>query len=78
MRGRKRLPDNKYFGDAQEKIESIKQKLKTAKQDGMDVKERQRLRNQVSAQQSRIKKKVEVLFLNKLIRERDDKLLGLE
>jgi len=44
----------------------------------MDVKERQRLRNQVSAQQSRIKKKVEVLFLNKLIRERDDKLLGLE
>ena len=48
-RGRKREKDCSYFQRAEEKIKEIKAKLKTAKQDGMDVKERQRLRNQVSA-----------------------------
>ena len=57
-----------------DKIDEIKKKLKTAKQDGMKVSERQRLRNQVSAQQSRIKKKQEVIHLNRLIRAKDDKL----
>jgi hypothetical protein len=42
----------------------------------MDVKERQRLRNQVSAQQSRIKKKEEVILLKKLIRDKDHNLKG--
>jgi hypothetical protein len=49
-RGRKRERDEEYFQRAQEKIEAIKERLKTAKKDGMCVKERQRLRNQVSAQ----------------------------
>ena len=40
----------------------------------MDVKERQKWRNTVSAQQSRIKKKEEVLHLNKIIIEKDEKL----
>lgn len=43
----------------------------------MDVKERQRLRNQVSAQQSRIKKKEEVIQLKKLIRNKNHCLDGL-
>jgi len=38
----------------------------------MDVKERQRLRNQVSAQQSRIKKKAEVIKLNKTLRKKNE------
>ena len=59
------------------KINEIKEKLKTAKMDGMDVKERQRLRNQVSAQQSRIKKKEEVIFLNELIKARDAKMVKM-
>lgn len=56
-RGRKKEKDCDYFSNAEKKIAEIKARLKTAKKDGMDVKERQRLRNQVSAQQSRIKKK---------------------
>jgi hypothetical protein len=39
-RGRKREKDIDYFKRAKDKISEIKQKLKTAKQDGMDVKER--------------------------------------
>ena len=43
----------------------------------MTVKERQRLRNQISAQQSRIRKKEEVIFLNKVTREKDEKFKQL-
>ena len=46
----------------------------------MDVKERQRLRNMVSAQQSLLKKHFEVRFLNKLVKDKDDnmkKLMGI-
>ena len=43
----------------------------------MTVKERQRLRNQISAQQSRIRKKEEVIFLNKITREKDEKFTQL-
>lgn len=49
-RGRKRERDDLYFTKAVTKIDEIKQKLKTAKQCNMSVKERQRLRNQISAQ----------------------------
>ena len=44
-RGRKRERDDKYFDKATSKIAEIKAKLKTAKKDGMSVRERQRLRN---------------------------------
>jgi hypothetical protein len=37
--------------------------LKRAKEDGLNVRQRQQLRNKVSAQQSRLKKKEEVLVL---------------
>ena len=41
------------------------------------VHNRQKMRNQVSALQSRIKKKEEVLFLNDLIKHKDDRVKQL-
>ena len=76
-RGRKREKNETYFQKADTKIAEIKEQLKTAKADGMDVKERQRLRNQVSAQQSRIKKKEEVIHLHTIIEKHDQKLKSL-
>ena len=73
-RGRKKEKDENYFKRAVEKIEELKEKLKNAKSTGMPVKERQRLRNQVSAQQSRIKKKEEVITLNNMIKDKDNKM----
>lgn len=68
-RGRKKVSDKQYFDDAKKKIKEIKDTLKTAKQDGKDAKERQRLRNQISAQQSRIKKKEETIQLQAELKE---------
>ena len=48
-RGRKRERDDLYFAKAQDRIIELRNILKTAKEDGLTVKERQRLRNQVSA-----------------------------
>ena len=48
-RGRKRERDDKYFDKATSKIAEIKELLRNAKKTGMPVKERQRLRNQISA-----------------------------
>ena len=39
----------------------------------MSLKERQQLRNQISAQMSRLKKKEESIFLHKVVREKDDR-----
>ena len=39
----------------------------------MTVTERQRLRNQISAQKSRLKKKEESIFLNKVVRLKDER-----
>lgn len=57
--------------DAIAKIKKFKAKLATAKQDGIDHKQRQKWRNIVSAQQSRMKKKQEVRYLQTLIQEKD-------
>jgi len=70
-RGRKRERDDVYFDVGYKKIAEIKAKLAKAKETGMAVTERQRLRNQISAQKSRLKKKEEVMFLNKKVREKD-------
>jgi hypothetical protein len=72
-RGRKRERDDLYFIKAYTKIQDLKNKLKTAKQDGMTVKERSRLRNLVSAQSSRIKKKEETMFLHQVVKQKDEK-----
>lgn len=63
-----------YVKHAQSKIDHFKQKLARAKENKIDVKERQRWRNVVSAQQSRLKKKFEVIFLHKLIKNKDQRL----
>lgn len=60
-----------------DKINDIKAKLKTAKKDGMPVKMRMKLRNQASAQMSRIKKKQEVQFLKHVYEEQQDKIKGI-
>ena len=44
-RGRKRERDDVYFVKALSKIQEIRVTLKTAKQDGLTVKQRQALRN---------------------------------
>lgn len=73
-RGRKREPWEKYKKDAEVKIADLRAKLACAKRDKMPVKERMKLRNQISAQQSRLKKKMEVFHLHKLIKDKDDKI----
>lgn len=73
-RGRKRERDDVYFVKAVNKIKEIREILKTAKKDGLTVKQRQKLRNQISAQQSRIKKKEEVMFLHRAVKEKDGKM----
>ena len=60
-----------YFKKAQQKIDELKTKLKTAKQDGIPVKEREKMRNQISAQTSRMRKKEEVMYFNKAVRDKD-------
>lgn len=49
-RGRNREKWEVYKFDAEKKIESLRSKLRTARQDKMPVHERMRLRNQISAQ----------------------------
>ena len=70
-RGRKREPDYMIIEHANEKISSIKEKLANAKEDGMSLIDRRRYRNQISAQQARIRRKEEQIFLNKSNREKD-------
>lgn len=72
-RGRKKENKDIYTMKAQEKIEDIKSQLKDAKRNGISVKERLRLRNLVSAQQSRLKKKEEIFTLNQMIISKDTK-----
>jgi predicted ribosome-associated RNA-binding protein Tma20 len=76
-RGRKRIQDDVYFRKAKKRIQKIKDRLKTAQRDGLSVKQRQTLRNQVSAQNSRLKKKEESIYLNMTVREKDRKMACL-
>ena len=70
-RGRKREAWSKYVENARNKIADCKKKLRTAKADGLTVKERVKLRNVASAQHSRLKKKAETRFLNLIISSKD-------
>ena len=79
-RGRKLENWREYKRNSCKKITNIMAKLKNAVQDGIDIKERQRLRNQAEALKSRVKKKMEVKYLHKLIagyKERNVILLDL-
>ena len=56
-RGRKEPELESYFEQGNKKIEELKEKLRTAKEDGIDPHQRQKWRNMISAQQSRQNKK---------------------
>ena len=43
----------------------------------MTLAQRQQIRNKISAQMSRLKKKEETIFLNKVVREKDDRYLKM-
>jgi len=62
-RGRKSEPIDVYVSKSNAKIEEERKKLLTAKQDGVDARGRQRMRNKISALQDRIKKKNLLIFL---------------
>lgn len=73
-RGRKRENWETYVNEAIQKIAYHKELLRTAKEKKVDVKQRQRWRNIVSAQESRLKKKYEVIMLHELLRTKDQRL----
>ena len=73
-RGRKRENWVKYVKEAYEKIKIHKEWLSTAKEKKIDVKVRQKWRNVVSAQQSRLNKKFEVIFLQNTLKQKNDSL----
>lgn len=75
-RGKKRERDDVYFVKGNKKINELQMKLK--KEDGsITAEERQKIRNQISAQKSRLKKKEETIFMNKELRDKDRKYLIL-
>ena len=73
-RGRKRERDDVYFVKGNQKIENLKSQLKSQQ---LPLPERQKLRNQISAQKARLKKKEETIFLNKVVREKDCRYLKM-
>ena len=73
-RGRKREKWEIYKEKANEKIKKLQEKLQSLKDNKGTVGERYKLRNQISAQQSRIKQRMQVMHLNKIIQDKDDKI----
>ena len=73
-RGRKTENWEKYVQDALEKINQYKEKLRTAQDNNVSIKDRQKWRNLISAQESRLKKKIELKFLHFLLNCKDQRL----
>jgi len=71
-KGRKRERDDLYFIKGQKKIADAQHMLRTQYQT-LTFKQKQGLRNQISAQKSRLIKKEEAMFLNNEVREKDKK-----
>ena len=76
-RGRKREHDQRFFQNAEEKISEVREILKTAKADGYNVKERAKMRNQISACVTRVRRRKELLYLNDVVRAKDQKFQAL-
>ena len=76
-RGRKREHDEEFFQNAENKIAKVREQLKTAKADGLNVNQRARLRNQISAQTTRVRRRKELLYLNDVVRAKDAKFKAL-
>jgi hypothetical protein len=66
-----------YVSAGDKKIEELKLKLLTAKQDGIDVEERKKWRCKVSAHQNRMKKRKEIEVLNAIVKKKDDRAMIL-
>ena len=66
-----------YVSAGDKKIEELKRKLLTAKQDGIDVEERKKWRCKVSAHQNRMKKRKEIEVLNAIVKKKDDRAMIL-
>jgi len=66
-----------YVSAGDKKIEILKNKLLTAKQDGVSVNERKKWRCKVSAHQNRMKKRNEIEVLNAIVKKKDDRALIL-
>ena len=62
-----------YVSAGDKKIEELKNKLLTAKHDGIDVNERKKWRCKVSAHQNRMKKRKEIEVLNAIVKKKDDR-----
>lgn len=74
QKGRKRERWSIYKKESEAKINELREQLKNANKDKMPNNERIRIRNKISAQQARLKKKMEVIHLNKIIESKDDKI----
>jgi len=66
-----------YVSAGDKKIEDLKRKLLTAKQDGVEVEERKKWRCKVSAHQNRMKKRKEIEVLNAIVKKKDDRAIVL-
>ena len=75
QRGRKQTETQKYIQDSEKKIKEWKDELKNNKK--LKREEKQKLRNQISAQQSRLKKKIEMQHFLDQIQYFKDQFLEL-
>jgi len=68
---------DEYVSAGDKKIDLLKQKLLTAKEDGVDVETRKKWRCKVSAHQNRMKKRKEIEVLNAIVKKKDDRAIEL-
>ena len=66
----KKIDDSKYLEESKNKIEKMQGEIN---QSG-DKKAKQKIQNKKYSQQSRVNNKVEVIFKNKLIKTKDDRV----
>jgi hypothetical protein len=62
-----------YIEKGDKKIEKMKQKLLTAKQDGVNVEVRKKLRCTISAHANRMKKRMEIDVLNSIVKRLEER-----
>ena len=74
--GPPKIDDNLYILDHFKSIEENRQIL-VDDQNLMSSRERQNLRNKLSAQISRIRKREEQIFLHKVVKQKDEKIMSL-
>ena len=73
-RGRKRIKDDEYFKLAIKRIMDQRMRLKNSDALKLSMTEKKNLRNKISAQNARLRKKEESIFLNTVVMEKDRKM----